>query len=330
MSRSALPALNKLWESFPADQVSHSLGFGVTCIDAHYIRPGLACFYLMEQDGECAVIETGTSRSIGNLQRLMADRELEPHQVRYVIPTHVHLDHAGGAGAMMAQFPNAQLLIHPRGARHMVDPQRLIDSSIEVYGEERFRELYGEILPVPPERVVEVADGQCVRLGERELEIRHTRGHADHHFCIWDETSRGWFSGDMFGISYPWFRFADGDFVLPATTPTQFDPEAYFASLELLNHYQPERIYLTHFGELHYSRDKADLLGQQVAGYRDLAPSHAGDRAALEQALSDFSLGQIRKFDSLSTERVLREVLAFDMDLNAQGLEVWLQREVGQ
>jgi glyoxylase-like metal-dependent hydrolase (beta-lactamase superfamily II) len=157
----------------------------------------------------------------------LAEKQLAPEQVRYVIPTHVHLDHAGGAGSMMAAFPNAELLIHPRGARHMIDPERLIASAMEVYGEPKFRHLYGEILPIDPQRVVEMEDGESVNLGGRLLEFRHTRGHANHHFCVWDKTSRGWFSGDMFGISYPWCRFPRGDYVFPATTPTQFDPEDF-------------------------------------------------------------------------------------------------------
>jgi len=302
------------------------LGFGITCIDANYIRPGMACFYLMEQDGACAIIETGTSHSVANLERVMAAKALAPEQVRYVIPTHVHLDHAGGAGAMMAAFPNAQLLIHPRGARHMADPGRLIASSQQVYGEERFRELYGEIQPIAEGRIRAMEDEETINLGERQLEIRHTRGHADHHFCVWDEMSGGWFSGDMFGISYPWFRFPGGDFLILTTTPTQFNPEANLASLELLASYQPQRVYLTHYGELVYTQNLTDALLRQLASYRELAPQHAGDQAGLERALSDYSLGLLREFDSSAAEAELRKLLAFDMDLNAQGLQVWLQR----
>ena len=302
------------------------LGFGITCIEADYIRPGMACFYLMEQDGECALIETGTSHSVANLEQVMAAKALASEQVRYVIPTHVHLDHAGGAGAMMAAFPNAQLLIHPRGARHMADPGRLITSSQEVYGEQRFRELYGEILPIAEGRIRAMEDGETINLGERQLEIRHTRGHADHHFCVWDEMSKGWFSGDMFGISYPWFRFPAGDFLIPTTTPTQFNPEAYLASLEVLGSYQPQRIYLTHYGELAYTRELADVLARQIVSYCDLAPPHAGDKAGLERALSDYSMGLLREFETSAPEAELRKLLAFDMDLNAQGLQVWLQR----
>ena len=308
------------------DVVNKELGFGITCIDAEYIRPGLACFYLVEQDGQYAIIETGTSHSFTNLQQVMSEQGIVPEQVRYVIPTHVHLDQAGGAGCMMAAFPRAQVLIHPRGERHMADPERLIASSIAVYGESRFRELYGEILPVDSARITAVEDGQTIGLGDRALEFRHTPGHANHHFCVWDKTSSGWFSGDMFGISYPWFRLAGGDYILPATTPTQFDPDAYLASLQLLDSYNPLRMYLTHSGELEYSSAACALLQRQIVAYRELALLHEGNQAAMQQALSDYSLSMMRVLDSARPEAELREQLAFDVDLNAQGLEVWRQR----
>ena len=303
--------------------VSQRLDHGITCIDAGYISPWLACFYLLGQDGEYALIETGTSRSLDNLEMVMRTVGVTPAQVRYVMPTHVHLDHAGGAGAMMARFPAARLVIHPRGARHMADPQRLVDSAREVYGPARFHELYGEITPVPLERMLVVEDGATVELGGRRLEVRHTPGHANHHYCIWDETSRGWFSGDSFGISYPWFRFRGGDYLLPTTTPTQFDPEALLQTFTLLDSYRPRRIFLTHSGELAYESQLIQLLSRQLAEYCRLAVIHGSDLSHLSRALVDYSLTEMRAFAPPSSEEELRNLLAFDADLNAQGLAVW-------
>ncbi len=303
-----------------------SLGAGITCIDAGYMRPGIACFYLLEQDGEYAVLETGTSHSFAALGQLLAERNIEPAQIRYIIPTHVHLDHAGGAGTMMAALPDAQLLIHPRGAQHMVDPERLVDSAIAVYGEQTFRELYGEIKPVDPKRIRQLDDGECIDLGGRRLEVRHTRGHANHHFCVWDEVSSGWFSGDMFGVSYPWFRFAGGDFLLPSTTPTQFDPDAYRTSLRLLEGYDPQRMYLTHYGELGYSAEKSALLEQQIDTYCELAALHFNDVGKLQQSLSDYSVDLLQQSAAGAPQSQLREWLAFDIELNALGLQYWQQK----
>jgi glyoxylase-like metal-dependent hydrolase (beta-lactamase superfamily II) len=306
-----------------------SLGCGITCIDAAYVQHGTACFYLLEEAGECAVLETGTSHSVPALEQLLAHRGIDAEQVRYVIPTHVHLDHAGGAGAMMAAFPDAQLLIHPRGARHMADPERLIAGATEVYGEALFHELYGEIQPVDPSRIRQMLDGETISLAGRQLEFRHTRGHAEHHFCVWDETSRGWFSGDMFGVSYPWCRLPRGDFVLPSTTPSQFDPEAFLASLDLLGRYTPQRLYLTHYGELAYSVDKAQLLKRQIKAYCELAQADAQDLDCLQEQLSNYSVELLRQFGDCGDDVGWRKSLAFDMQLNAQGLQLWEKRMSG-
>lgn len=300
------------------------LGFGITCLDAAYVEHGVACFYLMEQDGEFAVLETGVSHSVAVLRQLLSDRDIHPEQVRYVIPTHVHLDHAGGAGAMMAAFPNAQLLVHPRGAKHMVDPERLIGAAMEIYGAEFFHTLYGDVVPVAPERVRAMRDGETISLAGRRLEFRHTRGHAEHHFCVWDETSRGWFTGDMFGVCYAWCRFPGGDYVLPSTTPSQFDPDTYLQSLALLGSYRPERLYLTHGGELQYTPEKAALLGRQIEAYRTLANTVEAD--ALQGHLMDYTLELLGQFAADGDETDLRGKLSFDLQLNAQGLLAWRQR----
>lgn len=302
------------------------IGNGITCIDAAYVEPGMACFYLLESDGDYAVIETGTSRSLHNLRALMAERAIRPEQIRYVVPTHVHLDHAGGAGAMMAAFPRAQLLIHPRGARHMADPGRLVAASRAVYGDALFDELYGEILPVPSSRMHEVADGELLYLGRRPLLFRHTEGHARHHFCLWDETSGGWFTGDMFGVCYSRFRFPGGDFVLPSTTPTQFDPAAYLESLALLDSYAPRCVYLTHYGVLDYDGEKSRRLAEQVEAYRSFASAEKLTGEALDEALAQDALARIREMDTRTPEDQLLRWLHFDLQLNAQGLRNWRER----
>ena len=302
------------------------LDHGITCIDADYVQPGTACFYLLTQGDQCAVIETGTSHSVPALQRLLRERGIAAERVRFVIPTHVHLDHAGGVGAMMAAFPEATLLIHPRGARHMSDPERLVAAARSVYGEDVFARLYGTILPVDPDRIRQMQDGESVSLGGRRLDFRHTRGHAEHHFCIWDERSRGWFSGDMFGVSYLWCRHNGAEFLLPSTTPSQFDPQTYLASLELLASYQPQRVYLTHFGVLNYSGEKSRLLALQIEAYTEFARDGAPDLDTLQQRLTDFTVALLVERGVHTAVDVLRSRLAFDMHLNAQGLVNWRER----
>ncbi|WP_218943395.1 MBL fold metallo-hydrolase [Exilibacterium tricleocarpae] len=305
------------------------LGSGIYCIDADYVRRGLACFYLLYHRGEIAIIETGTSHSLPHLQQLMASKSMLPEQVRYVIPTHVHLDHAGGAGAMMAAFPEAELVVHPQGARHLIDPAKLIASTIAVYGEEIYRSLYGDIQPVAAERVIRAEDGRVLNLGGRALEIRDTPGHANHHFCVWDSHSRGWFSGDVFGISYPELRFGSGNFVLPTTTPTQFNPQALIKSVNLLLSYEPATVYLTHFSNIDEIEGAATLLCRQIEQYRLIALrlKEREDRVeAIRQALSEYTLQQLAGFIDTQAPAFYAGLLDMDMRLNAQGLEVWLAR----
>ncbi len=306
--------------------ISRALGFGITCIDAGYVSEGVASFYMMEEGDEVAVLETGTSHSVKTLLQVLKQSGVEPGSVRYVIPTHVHLDHAGGAGAMMAVLPNAQLLIHPRGARHMADPSRLIGAALEVYGRELYDTLYGEVIPVDVARIREMDDGETVLLAGRKLEFRHTRGHAEHHFCVWDEVSRGWFSGDMFGVSYPWCQFSEVDFVLPSTTPSQFDPVTYLESLQILKRYSPQRMYLTHYGELAYSAEKSELLTRQIKAYCEFAVVDSVNAIDLQKRLTDYTLELFYQIGANGDEAQIRNHLVFDMQLNAQGLQMWQQR----
>ncbi|MBN7795902.1 MBL fold metallo-hydrolase [Parahaliea mediterranea] len=297
-----------------------SLPGDITCIDADYVQPGIACFYLVGDGDEYALVETGTSHSYDNLRRTLAALSIEPGQIRYVIPTHVHLDHAGGAGRYMRAFPQATLLVHPRGARHLIDPERLIASAQQVYGEEAFRALYGTIDPVPAERVRELADGERVAIGDRELLVQHTRGHAEHHLCLWDERTRGWFSGDMFGISYDYLRLPGGSFVLPATTPTQFDPEAYAESVATLAARAPRYMYLTHYGRLPFEGRQVDLLHDQLREYARLGDACAGDTAQLQAAVTEYTRERLAPLAGAEQARTLGERLEMDLALNVQGI----------
>ncbi|MEM1403137.1 MAG: MBL fold metallo-hydrolase [Pseudomonadota bacterium] len=300
---------------------------GIACIDALYTEPGIACLYALIDEGECAIIETGTNHSVPNIQASLADLGVDLEQVRYVIPTHVHLDHAGGAGALMELAPNAELLIHPRGARHMIDPARLIASSIQVYGEKAFYDLYGEIVPIPEARVRIMEDGDSVKLGNRELRFTHLRGHADHHFCIFDSGCEGWFTGDMFGVSYERQRFGSGAFVMPATTPTQFEPSLYAQSIDRLASANPRRMFLTHYGELPFSPMQAELLKKQLDTYEGLGRGYNGDLSELEQQVIGVTEDALATLVDKEAALEEAEKLAFDVALNAQGIAWWANRQ---
>ncbi len=153
-------------------------GHGIAAVDSGFVRPMLDAVHLVVEGDRAAVVDTASNESVPHVLAALAERGLPAAQVDWVMLTHVHLDHAGGAGAMMARFPNARLAVHPRGARHMIDPSRLTAATIEVYGAEAARRMYGDIVPVPAGRVVEMPDGATLSLNGRHFEFLDTPGHA--------------------------------------------------------------------------------------------------------------------------------------------------------
>ena len=147
---------------------------GISVIDTGYIREEFAAIYLVRQGNEIAIIETGTKHSIPNIQQTLEKDGLNFSSVAYIIPTHVHLDHAAGAGVLMKLCPNAQLVIHPRGARHMVDPSKLIAGTVAVYGQEKFNQLYGDVVPIDSSRIIEADDNFVLDFAGRELKFIDT------------------------------------------------------------------------------------------------------------------------------------------------------------
>ena len=312
-----------------SDPAFHRLSSDLYCIDALYTGPGIACCYLLGDGREYALIETGTARSVPNVLATLDSLQIDRNALRYIIPTHVHLDHAGGAGQLLRALPQAEVLIHPRGARHLEDPTRLTASARGVYGDDTFQHLYGEVLPVPGERLRALDDGARIHVGQRELRVKHLRGHAEHHFCLFDELSRGWFSGDMFGVSYPALRFADRAFVMPATTPTQFDPAAYLHSVDQLAQAKPQQIYLTHYGALQFRPEQAELLKQQLRAYMALAAQGERNGDALQAAVLDITRSALQQLvDADSAERIAA-TLTMDAQLNAQGIAWWMAKSAG-
>jgi glyoxylase-like metal-dependent hydrolase (beta-lactamase superfamily II) len=306
------------------------LDHGITVVDTGFVRPRFDASYLIVHEGRAAFVDTGPNDAVPRLLAALEAHGLDRDAVEYVIPTHVHLDHAGGAGLLMQGLPRAKLVIHPRGARHMIDPTVLMEGVRAVYGAEIAARDYGELVPVPAERVVTTSDGMVIELGGRPLRFMDTPGHARHHHCIWDEASRGWFTGDTFGIVYPELHTPSGPYIVPATAPVQFDQEALHASVRRLLNQQPRFLYLTHYGAV---TDAATLSVQflaQVDAMAEAARSLAsapGRHDRLKRAFGDIYLGELRRCGSTLPEARLRELLATDIELNAQGLGAWLDRQ---
>jgi glyoxylase-like metal-dependent hydrolase (beta-lactamase superfamily II) len=305
-----------------------SFGDGVHAVDTGFHRPRFDAAYLVVERGRAAFIDTGTNHAVPRLLAALAELGLAPEDVDYVIPTHVHLDHAGGAGRLMQSLPRATMLVHPRGARHMVDPLALYMGAQAVYGAEEMQRSYGTLQPVDASRVRCPADGEVIELAGRPLYFAHTPGHARHHHCIWDEATQGWFTGDTFGLSYREHDTERGAWILPTSTPVQFEPEPLKQSIERMLQRHPACMYLTHYGRVLDVPRLAGLLFEQidamVAAARRL--HEAPDRhAALKQALAAIYREQLVRHGVADADTAVA-LLELDIELNAQGLAVWLDR----
>ncbi len=306
-----------------------ALGQGVYAVDTGFHRDRFDAAYLLVQDGRAAFIDTGTQIGAPRLLAALQALGLTPDAVDYVIPTHVHLDHAGGAGWLMQQCPRATLLVHARGARHMIDPKALWLGATAVYGAEEMARSYGSIVPVPAERVQTTAEGLEVALAGRRLRFADTPGHARHHHCVWDEATRGWFTGDTFGLSYREFDTERGPWIMPSATPVQFEPDELRRSIERLLAADPACIYLTHFSRV----TEVPRLGALLLSLLDeltsmaQAAKHLPDRDAVLRAgqLDIFARSLAAHGCTLPREHIA-ELLAIDLVLNAQGMALWLDR----
>ena len=300
---------------------------GIHTVDTGFVRPHFDAAYLVVENGRGAFIDCGTNHSVPRMLAELDNAGLQREHVEWLILTHVHLDHAGGAGELMAKLPNARLVAHPRGARHMIDPSMLWAGASAVYGEETMEREYGRLRPVAANRVIESADGYVVDLQGRPLLCVETPGHAKHHQAIYDERARVCFTGDTFGLSYRELDTAAGPFILPTTTPVQFDPVALHASINRLLSFKPEAMYLTHYGRVETVSRLAEDLHEQIDAMVAIAQSlkDVPERhEALKDALARLYLERAHLHGWQGTRAELLGLLGMDVELNAQGLGVWL------
>lgn len=301
---------------------------GICAIDALYVRPGLAAIHLIESEGRAAFVDTANFEAMPQALAALQARGLTPESVDYVILTHIHLDHAGAAGHMMQAFPKAKLVVHPRGARHMIEPSKLMAGVEAVYGKEGAQRMYGTLIPVPEDRIIEAHDNTVIRLGSRELLCIDSPGHARHHIAIVDKQTSGIFTGDTFGIAYRSLDVDGKPLIFPSATPVQFEPEAMKASIRRMLAMNPEAVYLTHYSRLAPPAELGAKVLRLIDRYVDITRTgmqQPDPVPAIHAGLNALVLEEARAHGCTQSDAEILEVWALDTGLNAQGLAIWAQ-----
>ncbi|MFC8686731.1 MBL fold metallo-hydrolase [Brevibacillus porteri] len=277
---------------------------------------------------ELTLVETGPSPSVPYIKAGLAKLGYTPEQVKYIIVTHIHLDHAGGAGLFLKDCPNAKIVVHPKGARHLIDPSRLIAGARAVYHDD-FDRLFDPIEAVPEERILIRGDGDTLKIGENcILEFLDSPGHANHHFSIYDPVSRGIFTGDTAGVLYPQLNKDGIHLVLPSTSPNQFDPDAMLASLSRFEARKLSRIYFGHFG----MSEQIDDVYRQIREWLPVFVAEGETALVAGQSYDELSFTLFERVSDhlqsqgISSDHEVFEVLKLDLQVCSMGILDYLHK----
>jgi glyoxylase-like metal-dependent hydrolase (beta-lactamase superfamily II) len=301
---------------------------GICAIDTDHVRPWLDASHLIVERGRAAFVDTGTSHGVPRLLAALERAGLSPAAVDYIFVTHAHLDHAGGAGRLAQQLPNARVVAHPRAAPHLAEPAKLIAATRQVYGASYDR-LYGEIPPIPRERLLETQEGARYSLAGRSLECLHTPGHALHHYVLLDRSAQALFAGDTFGVSYREFDVDGREFVFPATTPSHFDPDQLHRSVDRIAASGAQFVFVTHFGRVGHVAELAHSLHEGIGAYVAMALARAQQPNREDAMRGDMYVWMSGRLDAHGDTRdhaARHELLDGDIALNVAGLSAWLER----
>jgi glyoxylase-like metal-dependent hydrolase (beta-lactamase superfamily II) len=299
---------------------------GITMIDTLLGgEPEFNAVYLVAAE-EPAIVEAGPGADVALVLEALTSLGVGPGDLAHVVVTHVHVDHAGGSGALVEAFPTATVWAHERGAPHLADPTRLVASTARTYGEERMRELYGETLPVPPERLRAVSDGDRISLGDRALSALYTPGHASHHIALQDARSGAVFTGEAVGSHLPW-----ADAYRPALPPPEVDVEAALTSIGSICARHPSALLTSHFGRIDDADEGCERAADRIRAWaeavrRRLEADPDVDVDELTEILRDQASREFLA-DSGSRIDLARYDAIGSIRMNAQGLQrYWRKR----
>ena len=315
----------------------------ITTIDLNFVRPKFASSHLIESPWGAALVDVGSGTNAKTLLQALAQKGIAPSSVVYVFLTHIHLDHAGGIGLLLRDhLPNAKVVVHPNGAKHIANPSALEAGSRTVFGDAYFNEYYGSLIAVPEEKIIcaledtvfEHLEPPGTELETRNIVALDTPGHARHHFCLWLKNEEAVFTGDTFGIAYPALSRNNRAFLFPTTTPSAFEPEQMKRSVARICETGCKSLYLTHFGRLPNPQSHALEFISRIEELTRITRLH------FSKLPKDYDL----KLEISNLQKEVRqwlrkhledlgypaeaageavELLEFDTQLNSQGLWNW-------
>jgi glyoxylase-like metal-dependent hydrolase (beta-lactamase superfamily II) len=300
------------------------LAAGLDYVDLEFLGvPEIIATAIIHGSSGVSLIDPGPSTTIGNLRSALGRKGIRMGDIRQILLTHIHLDHAGSVGTLVRENPAIEVFVHERGARHMIDPSKLLASATRLYGGDMER-LWGEFLPVPADRVRALQGEETITAGGRELNVAYTPGHASHHVSFFDPSSRVAFVGDVAGI-----RRGERLCVMPPTPPPDIDLEAWSRSEERILSWAPDTLFLTHFGPFHGPRlhftdmmDRLTLWSRIVR--RLLADGSLDENRKLLTFVDEAMLELRRNVGEQDAERYSR---AGRLDYSWQGLARYWSRK---
>lgn len=303
-----------------------TLASGIDYVDLNLLgQPGIIATAILQSAAGVALVDPGPATTLAGLKSQLVTRGIALTEVRQILLTHIHLDHAGGAGELLEACPSAELLVHERGAGHMIDPSRLVASATRLYGGDMQR-LWGDMRPVPAARVRALGGGERIEVAGRSLEVAYTPGHASHHVSYFDRSSGIAFVGDVAGI-----RRGQGSYILPPTPPPDIDLEAWRQSADLIMSWDPDTLFLTHFGAFRGVRPHFQELFARIASWSEivrrlLADPSLSDEQRQERFVADATQELRRTVGETEAGQYSR---AGRLDYSWQGLARYWRKRAG-
>ncbi|MDH4201169.1 MAG: MBL fold metallo-hydrolase [Spirochaetia bacterium] len=300
----------------------------IVTMDCHYVREKLTASYLIKGPGDSGnvIIETGHPGAVKHILAALKENNIATESISHIMITHVHLDHSGGVAGLVKSCPNARVVCHPRARLHLIDPERLVKGSKVVYGEPLFNSLYGKIDPVSDEKIIPVQDGETLEAAGTTFSFLHTEGHARHHICIHDTSSRSIFTGDTFGMAYPDFQIGSRKFIYPATTPSDFDISEARKSIQRILDLGIESVWLTHYGNWSDVQEGAEQIYEALDEIEKIQIK-ATQESLEGEDLREFCYQGLKKYilNNLETRGLTLsplqwKIFDYDVKINASGI----------